>query len=268
MFNNYAIVQGVDQVVPVDVYAPGCPPGPETLIHAILTLHELIRPARSPAARRDGRRRRGDGRAGDGQAAPEHGPTPVDVCRSADAEPGRRPADAAADEATDERPRPSPSAARRPRSRWSRGQKVLHPSREQLIDLVADLRDDGYLMCLDVTAASTTSATSRRATCPPASSPSGSRWWSRCISHGERARIRLRVQVPERRSGRPVAVRRPPRHRGHGAGGVRHVRHHASTATPTSPASSCPRTGWAIRCARTTPSVASRCSSRAHRPGR
>ena len=43
MFNNYAIVQGVDQVVPVDVYAPGCPPGPETLIHAILTLHQKIR---------------------------------------------------------------------------------------------------------------------------------------------------------------------------------------------------------------------------------
>jgi len=43
MFNNYAIVQGVDQIVPVDVYAPGCPPGPETLIHAIVTLHEKIR---------------------------------------------------------------------------------------------------------------------------------------------------------------------------------------------------------------------------------
>ena len=42
MFNNYAIVQGVDQVVPVDVYAPGCPPGPETLLHAIITLHGLI----------------------------------------------------------------------------------------------------------------------------------------------------------------------------------------------------------------------------------
>ena len=42
MFNNYAIVQGVDQVVPVDVYAPGCPPGPQTLMHAILTLHENI----------------------------------------------------------------------------------------------------------------------------------------------------------------------------------------------------------------------------------
>ncbi len=42
MFNNYAIVQGVDQVVPVDVYAPGCPPGPETLLHAINTLYEKI----------------------------------------------------------------------------------------------------------------------------------------------------------------------------------------------------------------------------------
>jgi NADH-quinone oxidoreductase subunit B len=43
MFNNYAIVQGVDQIVPVDVYAPGCPPSPQTLMHAILTLHEKIR---------------------------------------------------------------------------------------------------------------------------------------------------------------------------------------------------------------------------------
>lgn len=42
MFNNYALVQGVDQIVPVDVYAPGCPPGPETLLHAIVTLHNQI----------------------------------------------------------------------------------------------------------------------------------------------------------------------------------------------------------------------------------
>ncbi len=43
MFNNYALVQGVDQIVPVDVYVPGCPPGPETLLHGILTLHAQIR---------------------------------------------------------------------------------------------------------------------------------------------------------------------------------------------------------------------------------
>ena len=42
MFNNYALVQGVDQVVPVDVYVPGCPPGPQSLIHGILTLHDKI----------------------------------------------------------------------------------------------------------------------------------------------------------------------------------------------------------------------------------
>ncbi len=42
MFNNYALVQGVDQIVPVDVYAPGCPPGPETLMHAIVTLHNMV----------------------------------------------------------------------------------------------------------------------------------------------------------------------------------------------------------------------------------
>ncbi|MGH2394976.1 MAG: NADH-quinone oxidoreductase subunit B, partial [Candidatus Limnocylindria bacterium] len=42
MFNNYAIVQGVDHVVPVDMYLPGCPPRPEMLIDAILKLHEKI----------------------------------------------------------------------------------------------------------------------------------------------------------------------------------------------------------------------------------
>jgi len=43
MFNNYAIVQGVDHIVPVDIYLPGCPPRPEMLIDAILKLHDKIR---------------------------------------------------------------------------------------------------------------------------------------------------------------------------------------------------------------------------------
>ncbi len=42
MFNNYAIVQGCDHIVPVDIYLPGCPPRPEMLMHAILTLHDKI----------------------------------------------------------------------------------------------------------------------------------------------------------------------------------------------------------------------------------
>ena len=40
VFNNYALVQGVDEVVPVDIYVPGCPPRPETLIDGILKLQK------------------------------------------------------------------------------------------------------------------------------------------------------------------------------------------------------------------------------------
>ncbi len=43
IFNNYAIVQGVDEIVPVDVYVAGCPPRPEALMDGILTLHEKVR---------------------------------------------------------------------------------------------------------------------------------------------------------------------------------------------------------------------------------
>ncbi len=43
IFNNYAIVQGVDEIVPVDVYIPGCPPRPESLIYGILQLQKKIK---------------------------------------------------------------------------------------------------------------------------------------------------------------------------------------------------------------------------------
>jgi NADH-quinone oxidoreductase subunit B len=49
MFNNYAVLQGVDKIMPVDIYVPGCPPRPEALMEGIVRLHEKIRAGIPPA---------------------------------------------------------------------------------------------------------------------------------------------------------------------------------------------------------------------------
>jgi NADH-quinone oxidoreductase subunit B len=59
VFKNYAVVQGVDKIVPVDVYVPGCPPRPESLLEGILILQRLIGAKGLPASselRADGAR--------------------------------------------------------------------------------------------------------------------------------------------------------------------------------------------------------------------
>ena len=49
MFNNYAVLQGVDKIVPVDIYVPGCPPRPEMLVEGIVRLQERIKAGVPPA---------------------------------------------------------------------------------------------------------------------------------------------------------------------------------------------------------------------------
>jgi NADH-quinone oxidoreductase subunit B len=50
VFNNYAIVQGVDQIIPVDVYVPGCPPTPDMLMYGFTMLQDRIKRGIPPAS--------------------------------------------------------------------------------------------------------------------------------------------------------------------------------------------------------------------------
>ena len=79
---------------------------------------------------------------------------------------------------------------------WSRGQRVLHAERDGLVDLVRTLRDEGWLMCLDVTAVDYLLADAPRPL-PVGVEPARYELVVTLMSHVERDRVRIRVQIPE-----------------------------------------------------------------------
>jgi len=76
-----------------------------------------------------------------------------------------------------------------------RGMRVLHPNREQLVPLVRELRDEGWLMCIDLTGVDYLAH--RRSDLPAEVAPERFEVVVSLISHAQRERLRLRVQVPE-----------------------------------------------------------------------
>lgn len=79
---------------------------------------------------------------------------------------------------------------------WSRGQRVLHPSRAEYRRVVEALHDDGYLMCVDVTAVDYL-VHEGRADLPDEAVAERFEVVANLLSHRDRSRVRVRVQVPE-----------------------------------------------------------------------
>lgn len=77
----------------------------------------------------------------------------------------------------------------------SRGQNVLHPNRENMIEVIQNLRDEGFIVCIDVTAVDYLENPKRDL--PISIKPERFEIVINLLSHASRERIRLRVQVPE-----------------------------------------------------------------------
>lgn len=97
------------------------------------------------------------------------------------------------DEGTE--PTPEPEMLHGAPVTFSRGQRVVHPTREQLVDIVRTLRDEGWLQCIDVTGVDYLANPHRQL--PPTIAAERFEVVVNLISHTQRDRLRLRVQVPE-----------------------------------------------------------------------
>ncbi len=105
------------------------------------------------------------------------------------------PHDAATDEPVAPEAAPEPELLHGAPVTYSRDQRVAHPSRTDLVALVRTLRDEGWLMCLDV--AGVDYLAHPRTDLPAGIEPERFEVVITLISHHQRERLRLRVQVPE-----------------------------------------------------------------------
>jgi NADH-quinone oxidoreductase subunit C len=106
------------------------------------------------------------------------------------------PIDPEAADALPEAPAPEPELLHGAPVTWSRGQQVVHPSRDQYLDVVRALHEDGFLVCMDLTAVDYLTHPGRSAL-PEGIAPERFEVVANFSSHTRRARVRLRVQVPE-----------------------------------------------------------------------
>jgi NADH-quinone oxidoreductase subunit B len=171
MFNNYAIVQGVDQIVPVDVYAPGCPPNPQTLIHAILTLHEKIRLGEL-TKRRPGATGAGIDTAVRSRSSGDAPLMAAEVASAAEL-----------------------AGANVLASTRAGGQEVLHVTRERYLEVAGALRESGFEMCADLCAVDYLRHLHRPL--PDEVTPERFEIVVNLLSLERHQRVRLRVQVPD-----------------------------------------------------------------------